>query len=380
MKLVMVTQDFPPVPGGIQTYAAELALRFHASLEDFVVVAPGVEGAAAWDSQVPYRVVRVGTSSDHVPVTAVAALAKLGREGFDSVFHTQWQTVIATKTAATLGGPSTLFLAAHGRELLLEPLKRFKPAQAAFDQLRRWSIAQAKGLFPVSRFTAGLLRELGAEPSKIVRVSNGTDPKRFRPMDVRALKLEHGLSGRRILLSVGRLAPRKGFDTVIQALGEIVSTHPDTLYVMVGDGPDRDRLRTLVEHHGLQDYVYMTGRVEWEDLPRWHNVADVFVTPSRSAPPSVEGFGIVFLEANACGKPVIGARTGGIPDAVLDGETGLLVDADAPSDLAEAVKSLFSNQELADRLGRQGRRRVEETGTWDHVHDVLLSSMRERCP
>ena len=139
------------------------------------------------------------------------------------------------------------------------------------------------------------------------------------------------------MLSVGRLAPRKGFDTVIQALGEIVSAHPDTLYVMVGDGPDRDRLRTLVEHHGLQDYVYMTGRVEWEDLPRWHNVADVFVTPSRSAPPSVEGFGIVFLEANACGKPVIGARTGGIPDAVLDGETGLLVDADAPSDLAEAV-------------------------------------------
>ena len=83
--------------GGIQTYAAELALRFHASLEDFVVVAPGVEGAAAWDRKVPYRVVRVGTSSDHVPVTAVAALAKLGRQGFDSVFHTQWQTVIATK-------------------------------------------------------------------------------------------------------------------------------------------------------------------------------------------------------------------------------------------------------------------------------------------
>ena len=86
----------------------------------------------------------------------------------------------------------------------------------------------------------------------------------------------------------------------------------------------------------------------------------------------------MFLEANACGKPVIGARTGGIPDAVLDGETGLLVDADAPSALAEAVNSLFSNQELADRLGRQGRERVEETGTWDHVHDALESSMRER--
>ena len=118
--------------GGIQTYAAELALRFHASLEDFVVVAPGVEGAAAWDRKVPYRVVRVGTSSDHVPVTAVAALAKLGHEGFDSVFHTQWQTVIATKQPRSLAAQVQLFLAAHGRELLLEPLKHFKASPGCF--------------------------------------------------------------------------------------------------------------------------------------------------------------------------------------------------------------------------------------------------------
>ena len=99
MKLVMVTQDFPPVPGGIQTYAAELALRFHHSMDDFAVIAPNVEGSESWDQSVPYRVIRVGKSSDHVPVTAISALVKLGRQGFSAAFHTQWQTVTATKSA-----------------------------------------------------------------------------------------------------------------------------------------------------------------------------------------------------------------------------------------------------------------------------------------
>jgi len=376
MRLVMVTQDFPPVPGGIQTYSAELALRFHDSLDDFVVIAPCVEGSESWDASVPYRVIRVGRSSDHVPVTAIPALIMLGREGFDAVFHTQWQTVVATKSAARFGGPKRIFLAAHGRELLLKPLESIALGQAAFDQLRTWAIAQAERLFPVSRFTAGLLKDLGASEEKIVTVPNGTDPERFKPLDVADLIEVHGLQGRKIVLSVGRLAPRKGFDTVLESLKTVMSEHPEVLYVMVGDGPDRKRLTELVQLYALQDHVYMTGKVDWADLPRWHNVADVFVTPSRNAPPSVEGFGIVFLEANACGKPVIGARTGGIPDAVVDGETGLLVEADAPDQLASAINSFLSDPVYAARLGRQGRERVETSGTWDHVHHTLLAAMR----
>lgn len=376
MKLVMVTQDFPPVPGGIQTYAAELALRFHQSLDDFVVVAPEVEGAGAWDASVPYRVVRVGRSSDHVPVTAIPALIALGREGFDTAFHTQWQTVIATKTAARLGGPATIFLAAHGRELLLAPVEKYPLAQRAFNRLRRWSIAQAKKLFPVSRYTAGLLETLGASPEQILTVSNGTDPERFRPMDITDLKRTHQLENRRIILSVGRLAPRKGFDTVLQALPKVRSVLPDVLYVMVGDGPDRERLQSLIERYDVAENVFMTGKVAWDELPAWHNVADVFVTPSRDAPPSVEGFGIVFLEANACGKPVIGARTGGIPDAIVDGTTGRLVEADNPEQLSDVIQELLIDREAANRLGEQGRKRVLESCTWDHVHDTLSAAMR----
>lgn len=375
MKLVMVTQDFPPIPGGIQTYSAELASRFHQSYSKFVVIAPGVDGAEVWDRDVPYDVIRVGSSSDHVPVTAIPALARLGRQGYDAVFHTQWQTVAATVCARALGGPTTVYLAAHGRELLLRPLAAVPPAQWGFDALRRVAIQQATKLFPVSRFTAELLKDLGAAEETIVTVPNGTDPNRFRPMMVDDLKERHGISNRPIILSVGRLAPRKGFDTVIEALPQILHEFPKLCYVLVGDGPDRGRLEGLVQKEGLQGSVKFIGRVDWAELPKWHNVADVFVTPSRNAPPSVEGFGIVFLEANACGKPVIGARTGGIPDAVLDGETGLLVEADRPNELAAALHTLLSDHDYATRLGNFGRERVLESGTWDHVHKTLYQAM-----
>ena len=121
----------------------------------------------------------------------------------------------------------------------------------------------------------------------------------------------------------------------------------------------------------------MVGKVAWDELPLWHNVADVFVTPSRNAPPSVEGFGIVFLEANACGKPVIGARTGGIPDAIVDGQTGRLVEADAPDELARTILEILGDPSLSQSLGEQGRQRVLESGTWDHVHDTLYRALIE---
>jgi len=378
MKLVMVTQDFPPATGGIQTYAAELAVRFHHSEEDFVVVAPGANGCDEWDAGVPYRVLRVGRSTDAVPVSAIPTLSRLGREGFDTVFHTQWQTVIATVSARRLGGPGRLFLAAHGRELLLRPVERLSAVQGVYDGLRTRMVREAERLFPVSRFTAGLLEEIGAERDRMTRVPNGTDPERFRPMDANPLRQKHGLADRPVILSLGRVAPRKGFDTVIQAMPKVLSRAPEAVYVIVGEGPDRDRLDALITSLNLQEHVRLIGRVPWTDVPRWHNVADVFVTPSRSAPPSVEGFGIVFLEANACGKPVIGARTGGIPDAVLDGETGLLVEPDDADELADALLKLIEDPILAARLGAQGRDRVLREGTWDHAHQKIRDLMVAR--
>ena len=376
VKLLLVTQDFPPHVGGIQTWSAELASRFARSLEAFAVVAPRVPGSADIDAALPYPVHRVTASTDLLPALVTPTLVRLGnRQGFDALLHAQWPTVLGALAARKLGGPKRIFLAAHGRELLLEPLARVGPAQRVYDGARRRVIKKVDHLFPVSQYTAELLRNLGAEDQRMTVVANGTDPERFRPLDVSARREELDLGPRPVLLTVGRLTPRKGIDTVLAALPQVVERVPDVIYLVVGEGEDRTRLEQLAREMSVTDHVRFLGKVTYDELPTMYNLGDVFVTPSRSAPPSVEGFGIVFLEANACGKPVIGARTGGIPDAVIDGETGLLVDPDAPSQLADAILRLLTDTDLAKRLGAEGRRRVVEEGTWDVTHGRLQAAM-----
>ncbi len=378
MRLLLVTQDFPPDVGGIQTWAHELAARFDESCDHFGVVAPRKPGSVAIDQDVPYPVHRVFGSSNTMPVLATGTIMRATRSYFyDTVLHAQWQTMTASVTASKLGGPKRIFLAAHGRELLLEPLTRSPKAQKAYDGLRRKMVQRADHLFPVSRYTAGLLEDLGADPQRITVVGNGTDPKRFVPMDVSAARASLGLDQARVILTVGRLTPRKGIDTVIRALPSVLTEVPNAVYMVVGEGEDRGRLEALATEMGVADHVLFEGPVPFAQLPLTYNLCDVFVTPSRSAPPSVEGFGIVFLEANACGKPVIGARSGGIPDAIVDGETGLLVEPDDEAGLANALTALLSDPARCQALGAAGRQRVEQICTWDAAHDQLFRAMSE---
>ena len=378
MRLLLVTQDFPPDVGGIQTWSHELAARFHESCDHFGVVAPKRPGAVAVDRDLPYPVHRVLGSSNTMPVVATGTILKATRSYFyDTVLHAQWQTMPASVTASKVGGPKRIFLAAHGRELLLQPMSRSPKAQQAYDALRRKMVARADHAFPVSRYTAGLLGDLGVPEDRITVVGNGTDPERFVPMDVSAARASLGLDQARVILTVGRLTPRKGIDTVIRALPSVIERVPNAVYMVVGEGEDRARLEALAAEMGVTDHVLFEGSVPFSQLPSTYNLCDVFVTPSRSAPPSVEGFGIVFLEVNACGKPVIGARSGGIPDAIVDGETGLLVEPDDEPGLAEALISLLSDPARCRALGDAGRARVEQACTWDVAHDALFRAMSE---
>jgi phosphatidylinositol alpha-1,6-mannosyltransferase len=202
-------------------------------------------------------------------------------------------------------------------------------------------------------------------------VPNGTDPERFRPLDASSLRNALALTDTSVVLTVSRLVPRKGIDTVLRALPEVLDAVPSLTYLVVGTGPDRERLERLATNLGIRPHVHFTGHVPFDDLPRYYNAADVFAMPSREASPDVEGFGLVFLEAGACGIPVIGARTGGIPDAIQDGETGLLVPPSSPEALANALTRLLSSPDLAHRLGEQGRRHVVQEANWDHVADQL---------
>lgn len=377
MRILLVSQDFPPDVGGIQTYAAELAPRLAARTAALAVVAPARPGSRAVDRAASFPVHRLPARPDLLPLVALPVLPVLARRGRYSLsFHTQWQTVGPALLARRLTGfPQTIVCAAHGREVLFSPVPENSLLDGIYQRIRRALIAGVDHFLPVSRYTAGLLDDFGVPPARRTVIPNGTDPSRFRPMDASALRRKLGLADRRVLLTVGRLVPRKGLDTTIRALPRIAEDVPNVTYLIVGHGPDRARLAGLARRLGVADRLHFAGKVPHDQLPLYYNACDVFVMPSREADPDVEGFGIVFLEAGACGKPVIGARAGGVPDAIRDGETGLLVPPRAPERLARAARWLLAHPAKAHRIGRQGRQRVLNEATWTHIADRVCSAL-----
>ena len=218
-----------------------------------------------------------------------------------------------------------------------------------------------------------LLGDLGLDGhGRRVRVVHlGTDPTWFRPgIDPTTVRERFGLpdGGTRWLVTVARLQEHKGMDTVIRALPAILARAPDVRYAVAGTGPDRERLEHLAQELGLGDHVRFLGGVGDQDLPAFYNLASVYVGASRRAGRlGVEGFGISLVEASACGLPVVAGNSGGIPDAVRDGETGFLVPPDDPAALAAAVSRLLADAELARRIAAAGRKAVETYYNWDRV-------------
>jgi phosphatidylinositol alpha-1,6-mannosyltransferase len=250
---------------------------------------------------------------------------------------------------------------AHGNDIL-RVLQDVWPRE-------RTQLQAADRIVANSRFTAGLVEQAGVDPRRIHVIHPGCDAERFRPRPADPALRERLLgprAGGRVVLTVANLVERKGHDMVIQALPEIIRRIPDTTYLVAGDGPYRDTLDHLARAAGVRNRVVFAGRVEADDLPAVYALSDVFVMPSRVRPAEcdVEGFGLVFLEANACGKPVIGGRTGGIPEAIVDGETGFLVDPESRADIAERLLTILSDSDRGAEMGRRGRDRVRAHFSW----------------
>ena len=375
MRLVLVTQDFPPRRGGIQTYALELAKRLATRLPAFAVIAPKTDGAEAVDRDLPFRVLRSG-SSDTLIAAAAPLLAELTfRDGFDHTLHAQWSTLPAALGLRAAKRIRLAAVAAHGRELLLAPWRASPLAQRAYDAVRRRTLTAADRVLAGSEYTANLARTLGVRDERLFVTRYGTDPARFRPLDASALRARLGLTGRPVLLTIARLVERKGIDSVLRALPAVRRSVPNVCYVVAGDGPERQRLGALTRELGLDDCVNFVGPIADAELPLWYSLADVFVMPSRSEPPDVEGFGIVFVEASACERPVVAARAGGVPDAVADGISGLLVTPGDSGELTTKLSELLLEPARAAELGRRGRERVLAELNWDAVTDRTLAAL-----
>lgn len=377
MRLILISQDFPPEIGGIQTYSYELAIRFSRKFDYFSVIAPLKRRCEVIDDQLDFTVDRINISNTLLPYGMYSIYPALVKEQSTELsFHSQWQTIPSAIWAKKYGFPKKIFVAAHARELLFNPYGDGLIGKWYVSH-RRKVLHQVDHFFPVSHYTADLLHREGIPKARMTIIPNGTDPQNFRPVDVSDLKKRLGLQGKKILLTTTRLVSRKGIDTVIRSLETVKEKHPDIIYLVVGDGPEHDNLVDLVERYNLTDSVIFTGKIPYGELTEYYNLCDVFIMPSKTQVPDVEGFGIVFLEAGACSKPVIGSFSGGIPDAILNKKTGLLVEESNETQLAQAINSLLDNPEWAKKLGKQGRERILKEANWDAIANKMYQKIVE---
>jgi phosphatidylinositol alpha-1,6-mannosyltransferase len=201
----------------------------------------------------------------------------------------------------------------------------------------------------------------------MVKIAPGIDVDHFRPVDSSLLRKTLGLAQKKVIVSVGRLVHRKGQDRLIAAMPEILRQVPNAHLVIVGQGPYRSELEKLVEKFKISDSVTFIGRIQYEQLPIYICLGDIFAMPSRSRLMGleVEGLGIVYLEASACGLPVIAGNSGGAPDAVLDNKTGVVVDGTNDSQIASAAIDLLTNPERAQLMGEAGRQWIIKDWRWE---------------
>ncbi len=210
-----------------------------------------------------------------------------------------------------------------------------------------------------------LVEHWGLPAESIAVIHPGVDLERFQPAPPDPeLRDALGWRDRTVLLTVGRLQPRKGQDQVIRALSRIREAVPDVLYALVGDGDDRQHLEALAAQHGVTEQVRFHGLVDDGLLPTLFQQADLFVLANRRDGHDFEGFGMVLLEAQACGRPILAGRSGGTAETLDDGRTGRLVDANEPGPIAEAIVDLLGDRQRLDRMGLDARHWVETRFCW----------------
>jgi phosphatidylinositol alpha-1,6-mannosyltransferase len=266
------------------------------------------------------------------------------------------------------------YVSIHASEILDDFLSVRRIVKWVFKWWRLIMLRQAKGIFPVSRYSAQIAVDSGIDPQQIHIVTNGVNINRFRCRDVQEKSGDW-----KMLCTVARLDLHKGHDRVLEALALLKRKGLTPRYVIAGEGDEMQRLKNVTSSLGLTGQVEFLGFVPDEQLPSLYAHSDIYVMPSREIPGRldlIEGFGISFLEASACGIPVVAGRSGGVSDAVKDGESGFLVDPDSSEDIARACETLLKDENLARKMGLNGRRWVEREMTWDHVAQRMIEVMK----
>lgn len=368
-KVLVVTNDFPPRPGGIQTFVHELVRRLDPT--QVVVYASRWRGWEQFDATQPFRVVREDTRVLlPTPAVRARAVALLQEEACDAVLFGAAAPLGLIGPALRGAGARRLVALTHGHEAGWAQLP------GARGLLRRIGdgvdTVTYLGEYTHQRIGAALSPQAAA---RMVRLTPGVDTEVFRPdpQGRATVRGRYGLGDRPVVVCVSRLMPRKGQDTLIRALPEIRRQVPGSSLLLVGGGPYRDRLQKLAADRGVAPHVVFTGSVPFAELPAHYAAGDVFAMPCRTRRGGldVEGLGIVYLEASATGLPVVAGDSGGAPDAVLEGATGHVVAAGDTAALVRRVTTLLASPDQARTMGERGRAWVTEGWSWQRQSDRL---------
>jgi phosphatidyl-myo-inositol dimannoside synthase len=366
-RALLLTTDFPPLSGGIAGYL--FGLWRHLPRERTAVLAPKVAGWQAFDTTHDLHIYRRSylwplpfpldkLARILLPLLHIGPILRRERIEILHCGHLLTSGVAGLLLKRRRQLPYAVY--AYGADVL--DYRR----RNSLDRLQRQILLEAEGVVTIGDFTMQLLRDLGVPADRIVKVLMGIDVGRFRPdVDGTSIRARHGLGQGPVLLSVARLVERKGHDMVIRALPEIRRHLPDASYLIVGSGRERARLEQVAHETGVAEAVCFAGFVPEADLPVYYAASDCFLLCSRQVGTNVEGAGNVTLEASASGRPVVVGHSGGTEEHVIHGETGLLVDPTNPAAIAEAVVTILGTPEKAERLGRQGRRMVEDRFVWE---------------
>ena len=363
-KTLFVTNDFGPRAGGIETFIIGLIERLPKS--SIIVYTSAQENTDAYDADwlnnYGVEVIR-DRAKILLPTPRVnRAVARIVKEreiktiAFGAAAPLGWMS-----SALRKAGAERIVALTHGHEVWWAKV-------FPFNLILRRIGSTTDSLTYLGEFTrTAIVKSLTPKSAAAMqKIAPGIDIEHFKALDATALRQSLGLAEKKVIVSVGRLVHRKGQDFLIKSMPQILKQVPSAHLLLVGQGPYRERLEKLVTKRSLQKSVSFIGRIQYKDLPGYICVGDIFAMPSRSrfAGLEVEGLGIVYLEASACGLPVIAGTSGGAPDAVIEGVTGFVVDGTNTEEIAHRAIQLLLDEKLRNSMGSAGRAWIEKEWRW----------------
>lgn len=351
-----------------------------------------VEGWRQFDASAPYTLRRIARMRPNLTIKTPSILGRIVNKLVDiSIQRQVWRKIqevaaqenithicigsldalgwVATKMKDSPSLRSVLYV--HGEEVTQ------KTASQRADNHRKKTFEAADAIIVVSRFTANAVSSLYNIPKeKITCITNGVDTGVFNTEIIKTAPKPANMPTSRFVFACGRLVARKGFDKLIEAWPSVIAACPDIKLCIGGTGPISEQLKNRINALGLQDSVIMLGRVADDDLPVFYKNADIFASPNRTMPDGdTEGFGLVFLEAAALETPSIGGNAGGVPDAITDGKTGILVNGEDINGIAEALIKLLKDDALRNQMGHHALANAQ-ANSWPNKASAFMDVLR----